>query len=105
MTARTQGERIVALEAANKALAIEIRDLKAEQHQLSQAVNALSQALNEHRLALAPLLAANVRLAQLIEEADKAKGAGALAKFLVGGGILGGITSAILGIFYFFSKG
>jgi len=105
MTARTQGERLVAVEQANKALAIEIRDLKREQHELSATITRLSEALAAHQLTLAPMVAANARLAQLIEEADKAKGAGALAKLLVGGGVIGTITSAILGVFYFFSKG
>ena len=103
--ARTQGERIARLEETNKALAIEIRDLKREQHALGDKLDVLSTALTEHQLALAPLLASNARLVELIAQADQAKGIGALVKVLLGGGVIATIGSALAGVFYFFSRG
>lgn len=105
MTGRTQGERIAALEAETKALALEIRDLKIESHKTGEAVAALAKSLTEHQLALAPLLASNARLVELIAEADKAKGMGILAKLILGGWLIGTLASALAGVFYFFSKG
>lgn len=110
MSARvTLGERVAAVEEAlagfTKSSGVEFRDLKKEIDDLQDEVRKLRDAMQASQLAIAPLLASNARLAELIAEVDQAKGRDKLIGRLVGGGVLTAIGAAIYGIFDFFSKG
>jgi hypothetical protein len=99
---------IASLKATVAAQSREIRDLKnaAKEQTASHAAIAhnLSDKLDALTLQIAPFLKSAERIDALLAEADRQDGMKALAKTLIGGGVLASLGAAIVGIFHYFAR-